>query len=174
MIVPFVLPLLALRLVHIVKSCLASWPRAAKGTAVLAALVDAAGGIASVQQWAIATRAGIDRIDGTHVKMGRWIAANLPADAVVAVFDIGGIGYFSRRRIVDLGGLTDPAFVPHLYDHTVRRYLEDHRIDWLVRPIDPERTKPPETDSSSCSACRTPTVFTRRKPWRSKATVGRG
>jgi hypothetical protein len=71
--------------------------------------------------------------------MGRWIDANLPANAVVAVFDIGGIGYFSHRRIVDLGGLTDPAFVPHLYDRSVRRYLEDHRIVWLVLPIDPDK-----------------------------------
>ncbi len=42
---------------------------------------------------------------------GRWLAANTPEDAVVATRDIGGIGYFSERRICDLGGLVTPGML---------------------------------------------------------------
>ncbi|MSP93101.1 MAG: hypothetical protein EXR79_15095 [Myxococcales bacterium] len=44
----------------------------------------------------------IDRLDGDA---GRWIAAHLPADAVLGVNDAGALRYFGGRRTVDLLGL---------------------------------------------------------------------
>jgi hypothetical protein len=40
--------------------------------------------------------------------MGRWLKTNSEPDAVVAAPDIGAVGYFSERRILDLGGLVSP------------------------------------------------------------------
>jgi hypothetical protein len=40
---------------------------------------------------------------------GKWIAGNTPPDTVVATNVIGAIGYFSKRRIVDMAGLVDPV-----------------------------------------------------------------
>jgi arabinofuranosyltransferase len=37
-----------------------------------------------------------------HRTVGQWLAANSPRDAVIAVGDIGYVGYFSDRRIVDI------------------------------------------------------------------------
>jgi len=45
---------------------------------------------------------------------GRWFATHSRADAVIAAPDIGALGYFSQRRVVDLAGLVTPAMVPIL------------------------------------------------------------
>ncbi len=44
-------------------------------------------------------------IHDQQVAMGRWIDANLPADAVVGINDAGAIAYYGKRRVVDLVGL---------------------------------------------------------------------
>lgn len=56
-----------------------------------------------------------------HERAGRWIAAHTPADAVIATHDVGAIGFYSRRRIVDLVGVVRPEVVAHLGDP---RWLE--------------------------------------------------
>ena len=46
--------------------------------------------------------------------LGRWLGVHAPPDALVATPDIGAIGYFSGRRVLDLGGLVTPRMVPLL------------------------------------------------------------
>lgn len=48
-----------------------------------------------------------------HIALGRWLNANSPPDAAVAVGDIGAIGMWSHRTILDLDGLTD-TYISHL------------------------------------------------------------
>jgi len=48
------------------------------------------------------------------IPFGRWLGAHARADASVATPDIGAIGYFSGRRVVDLGGLVTPRMIPLL------------------------------------------------------------
>jgi hypothetical protein len=45
---------------------------------------------------------------------GRWFATHSRVDAVIAAPDIGALGYFSQRRVVDLAGLVTPKMVPIL------------------------------------------------------------
>jgi hypothetical protein len=40
-------------------------------------------------------------------EVGLWLAANTPPDATIACVPVGAIGYYSRRRIIDMVGLTD-------------------------------------------------------------------
>jgi arabinofuranosyltransferase len=42
-------------------------------------------------------------------RAGKWIAENTPTDTLLATNVIGAIGYFSKRRIVDMAGLVDPV-----------------------------------------------------------------
>jgi arabinofuranosyltransferase len=46
-----------------------------------------------------------------QVRTARWISSHLPEDAVVATHDIGAIGYYSSRHIVDMVGLVTPAAI---------------------------------------------------------------
>jgi len=45
------------------------------------------------------------------IPFGRWIDAHAAPRAVVATPDIGAIGYFGRRRVLDLGGLVTPRMI---------------------------------------------------------------
>jgi len=50
------------------------------------------------------------------IPWGRWFAEHTPPDAVVAAPDIGAIGYYGQRRVVDLAGLVTPPMVAVLRD----------------------------------------------------------
>lgn len=49
--------------------------------------------------------------DGLRRRAGEWLRANTPEDAVVAMEAIGYQGLYSRRRVLDLGGLVSPEVV---------------------------------------------------------------
>ncbi len=57
-------------------------------------------------------------IDTEMVKTARWLAENTPPDAVIAAHDIGAIGYFSARPLVDLAGLVTPEVLPFIRDES--------------------------------------------------------
>lgn len=83
------------------------------------------------------TREFSGALEATLASMGRWIARNTPEDAVVATPDIGAIGFFSRRRILDLGGLVSPEINRMRKAIDVERIIEeglylDFRPDFLV------------------------------------------
>ncbi len=46
-----------------------------------------------------------------QVETAKWCEKNLPQNAVIATHDIGALGYYSGRRVVDIVGLADPAMV---------------------------------------------------------------
>ena len=76
-------------------------------------------------------------IQEMHVATGKWLAGHTPTDAVIAANDIGAIGYFSRRRILDIVGLVTPDVLGYLEpgipaDKGVLRYLEKERPDYLA------------------------------------------
>ncbi|MBN2085656.1 MAG: hypothetical protein JW748_10585 [Anaerolineales bacterium] len=48
-------------------------------------------------------------IESEMVSAAEWIRDNTPPDTVVAAHDIGALGFFGERRIIDLGGVTDLA-----------------------------------------------------------------
>ncbi|MBL8900519.1 MAG: hypothetical protein JNM84_23010 [Planctomycetes bacterium] len=49
----------------------------------------------------------VELIAKMHVATGRWLAAHTPREARIGANDIGAIGYYSERKIVDLFGLLD-------------------------------------------------------------------
>jgi hypothetical protein len=59
-------------------------------------------------------------------RWGRWFHDHTPKDAVIATPDIGAIGYYSDRRVLDLGGLVTPKIVPLMnqmdYDSLVKSF----------------------------------------------------
>ena len=86
--------------------------------------------------WPAATRYGwaVQNIEAMQGHVGRWVAANTPPDARLAVNDVGAIGYLSRREVVDVMGLVTPAILPYRRDGEagVLRYLERACPDYLI------------------------------------------
>lgn len=71
-----------------------------------------------------------------NIPLGKWLAANAPAGATAAVWDIGGIGYYSRLRIIDLYGLTDRTLARLIHcgamDERKAAYVASRRPDYIV------------------------------------------
>lgn len=74
----------------------------------------------------------VRHINQLHVRLGQWVATSLPEDAVVAAFDIGALSYLGQREVVDLGGLTDPTFMPAVQSGQVIPYLRAHGVTHLA------------------------------------------
>jgi hypothetical protein len=94
-------------------------------------------GIASLHTWRIVSMDGIAHINNTHARAAQWLANNVSASSTVAVFDIGRISYDWNHRIIDLGGLVDPAYTPHLLNHSVPAYVQEQKADYLILPSGP-------------------------------------
>jgi hypothetical protein len=62
-----------------------------------------------------------------------WVAHNTPPQALIAAHDIGALGYFSGRRLVDLAGLATPEVIPFIRDEArLSEYLDARQVDVLV------------------------------------------
>jgi arabinofuranosyltransferase len=72
-------------------------------------------------------------IQSEMVRTARWVRQNTPAGAVVAAHDIGAVGYFSDRRLLDLAGLVSPEVIPILRDEeALAALLDRRRVDYLI------------------------------------------
>jgi hypothetical protein len=72
-------------------------------------------------------------IESEMVEAARWISAATEPGALVAAHDIGALGYFGGRSIVDLAGLADPEVIPILRDEAALASLLDRRqADYLM------------------------------------------
>jgi len=72
-------------------------------------------------------------IETEMVATAQWVNANVPSDALIAAHDIGALGYFSRRPLLDLAGLISPDVIPFIRDETrLKQYLDDQGVDYLI------------------------------------------
>jgi hypothetical protein len=72
-------------------------------------------------------------IDSEMVAASQWIAANTPADAVIGAHDIGALGYYGNRQILDLAGLVSPDVIPFIRDeNALGNYLTVHNATYLM------------------------------------------
>ena len=97
------------------------------------------GGIVGLQRWATMLGTNSREIIEIDVALGNWLAANTPEDALIAVDDIGAIGYLSGRRVLDLNGLISPEMWPALEEpigltrnQIAMQLLSDFEPDYLA------------------------------------------
>jgi hypothetical protein len=92
--------------------------------------------IAVVQLPAAATRYAwaVQNINAMQVSLGRWVEANVPRGARLALNDIGAIAWFSRRPVIDLMGLVTPAIIPYRRqgEAGVIRYVTETCPDYVI------------------------------------------
>jgi hypothetical protein len=67
------------------------------------------------------------------VDTARWVAANTPPGSRVAAHDIGALGYFGQRPLIDLAGLITPDVIPFIRDEQrLGQFLDKQQADYLV------------------------------------------
>jgi len=72
-------------------------------------------------------------IETEMVSTAKWIAENTEEDALIAAHDIGAIGYFGHRKLLDLAGLISPEVIPFIRDEqAIASYLDEKEADYLV------------------------------------------
>jgi hypothetical protein len=67
-------------------------------------------------QGAAVYRQDVSIIDEEMVAAADWIKDNITPDELLAVHDIGAVGYFAPRPILDLAGLVSPEIIPFILD----------------------------------------------------------
>lgn len=70
----------------------------------------------------------------TYRLVADWLARHTPVDSSVALLEIGVVGYYSERQVVDTMGLVTPGMVGHLQNwfqtlrYAVNRYWPDYVV----------------------------------------------
>jgi hypothetical protein len=67
------------------------------------------------------------------VATAHWLAEQTAPEALLAVHDIGAVGYFSQRPLIDLAGLVTPEIIPIMRDEAaLLDFIQAHQVDYLV------------------------------------------
>jgi hypothetical protein len=74
-----------------------------------------------------------------HISMANWINQHLPPSAIIAASDIGVVGFYTQRFIIDTEGLITPEILGEhrrnspTKDQEVYQYLAETQPDYLVK-----------------------------------------
>jgi hypothetical protein len=73
----------------------------------------------------------------TYRQVGQWLEAHTPAQASVGALEVGIIGYYSRRPMIDFAGLIQPEVARHLtdtgtYGGSAEWAIQQYRPDYVV------------------------------------------
>jgi hypothetical protein len=80
-----------------------------------------------------AYRRGVRIIEEEMVTTSLWIAKNIAPQELLAVHDIGALGYFAPRPIVDIAGLVSPEVVPFILEKDpLYDYLQSRGARYLM------------------------------------------
>jgi hypothetical protein len=72
-------------------------------------------------------------IESEMVVTAKWVASNLPPDALIAAHDIGALGYFDYHELIDLAGLVSPDVIPFIRDEPqLANYLNQRGANYLI------------------------------------------
>lgn len=72
-------------------------------------------------------------IETEMVATAKWLNEQVALDALVAAHDIGAIGYFTQRSLIDLAGLVTPEVIPIIRDEAALfDFIHAHETGYLV------------------------------------------
>lgn len=70
--------------------------------------------------------------EGRQVGIAEFLRDEAPPDVAIATHDIGAIGYFSQRDVIDLVGLVNPEVIDFHVGRQLREYVDDVRPGYIV------------------------------------------
>ncbi len=72
-------------------------------------------------------------IESEMVATAQWLDAQTAPAALIAAHDIGAIGYFTQRPLIDLAGLITPEVIPIIRDESALfNFITTRQADYLV------------------------------------------
>jgi hypothetical protein len=93
-------------------------------------------GLTVISFWVLGARAyaaDVAVIESEMVDTAKWVAANVPSDSLIAAHDIGALGYFAPRSLLDLAGLVSPEVIPFIRDEKrLAYYLDERNAKYLI------------------------------------------
>jgi hypothetical protein len=98
-----------------------------------AVAVLAGAGILGLNAYATQMRPMIDvERQELYPRIGLWLARNTPSEASVAMVEVGIIGYYSERRVVDILGLVSPKNAESLGEGRLDEWLLRYDPDFIL------------------------------------------
>ena len=86
---------------------------------------------------ATAYRQDVQIIEEEMVESAMWIADNLEPEQLLAVHDIGAVGYFAPRPILDLAGLVSVEVAPIYHDDdALWSLMRSRNVDFVMAFLD--------------------------------------
>ncbi len=86
--------------------------------------------------WVMGARAyagDVAFIESEMVATAQWVAIHTEQNALIAAHDIGALGYFGERQIIDMAGLVSPEVIPFIRDEPrLRTWLDQRGANYLV------------------------------------------
>lgn len=67
-----------------------------------------------------------------YVNVAEWLNRNTAADATVEAAEIGHLGWFAHRTVIDILGLTTPKNAAHVAHKDLSSWLREDRPDYIV------------------------------------------
>jgi arabinofuranosyltransferase len=109
---------------------------AIRGTAGAMALLLLLPGLISLRPWPAEITRDAYAIRELHTAVGRWLSRATPDNAEIATVDIGAMGFYSDRKILDMWGLVTPEVLPYLQERTVNPHQSQRFVEflWKRRP----------------------------------------
>jgi hypothetical protein len=82
-------------------------------------------------------RNAADRRYGIYRAVGEWLSQNTPSSSRVGALEVGIIGYYARRPMIDFAGLIQPDIAARLtpeatYEEAALWAVEHYRPEFLV------------------------------------------
>ncbi len=131
-LVPFLMMVCGLGAVHLAELAEARWPGWRRRSSLVRAALVLPLLLAEVTPTVARVSTHPEPRYWTYRAAGEWLAQNTPQGASVGLVEIGIVGYYSRRPIVDVCGLVSPAVGPHLAAGDVSWPIRHYRPDYVL------------------------------------------
>jgi hypothetical protein len=77
-----------------------------------------------------------ETLENVHMAIGDYLYRRMPPTEVVAAEDIGYMGFYSHRPVLDRDGLVSPVSVPYNREGNYLQLLLDTKPSWVVAAQD--------------------------------------
>jgi hypothetical protein len=90
-------------------------------------------GIIETGRWSTIEAESVRNINDQHLAVVQWLDKNMIAGDMLAVDDVGAIGYYLNKPLIDLTGLMTPKLWPLQHDQdSVWRFAREHGANLFV------------------------------------------